>query len=192
MIMGLIQDYSLVFIFFILPIIFVLQPLFLAKITKGKDETNLVSLKRKKRLLYRQIKELEMECVEKGLLREIEKSFILQQIDFSWKKHLQKIAFLRDSIGWRAYGQKDPLTEYKKEAFELFSNLLDKLKLDYVTILMNLKVVTQERQLSSSTKTIDKSDDPKCLLIVKKDQKISRNERCEATGKKFKNCCGGL
>ena len=61
MIMGLIQDYSLVLIFFILPIIFVLQPLFLAKITKSKDETNLVSLKRKKRLLYRQIKELEME-----------------------------------------------------------------------------------------------------------------------------------
>ena len=59
--MGLIQDYSLVFIFFILPIIFVLQPLFLAKITKGKDETDLASLKRKKRLLYRQIKELEME-----------------------------------------------------------------------------------------------------------------------------------
>ena len=59
--MGLIQDYSLVLIFFILPIIFVLQPLFLAKITKSKDETNLVSLKRKKRLLYRQIKELEME-----------------------------------------------------------------------------------------------------------------------------------
>ena len=59
--MGLIQDYSLVLIFFILPIIFVLQPLFLAKITKGKDETDLVSLKRKKRLLYRQIKELEME-----------------------------------------------------------------------------------------------------------------------------------
>ena len=59
--MGLIQDYSLVLIFFILPIIFVLQPLFLAKMTKYKDETNLVSLKRKKRLLYRQIKELEME-----------------------------------------------------------------------------------------------------------------------------------
>ena len=39
---------------------------------------------------------------------------------------------------------------------------------------------------------INKSDDPKCLLIVKKDQKISRNDRCEATGKKFKNCCGGL
>ena len=57
---------------------------------------------------------------------------------------------------------------------------------------MNLKVVTKERQLSSSAKTIDKSDDPKCLLIVKKDQKISRNDRCEATGKKFKNCCGGL
>ena len=48
-----------------------------------------------------------MESIEKGLLREIEKSFILQQIDYSWMEHLQKITFLRESIRWRAYGQKD-------------------------------------------------------------------------------------
>ena len=50
---------------------------------------------------------------------------------------------LRQVIGLRSYGQRDPLVEYKKEAFELFSNLLEKLKLDYVTILMNLKVVLE-------------------------------------------------
>ena len=61
-----------------------------------------------------------MESIEKGLLREIEKSFILQQIDYSWMEHLQKITFLRESIRWRAYGQKDPLTEYKKESFNYF------------------------------------------------------------------------
>ena len=58
---------------------------------------------------------------------------------------------------------------------------------------MNLKVVEQTNPLQTSSgakKNI--SDDPKCLLITKKDEKISRNERCEATGKKFKNCCGAL
>ena len=53
---------------------------------------------------------------------------------------------LRQVIGLRSYGQRDPLVEYKKEAFELFSNLLEKLKLDYVTILINLKVVLESSQ----------------------------------------------
>ena len=53
---------------------------------------------------------------------------------------------LRQVVGLRSYGQRDPLVEYKKEAFDLFSNLLDKLKLDFVTILMNLKVVTEQQE----------------------------------------------
>ena len=68
------------------------------------------------------LKELELECLEPGLLRSLEKAFILQEIDVSWKEHLQKIALLRDSIRWRAYGQKDPLTEYKSEAFNYLIN----------------------------------------------------------------------
>jgi preprotein translocase subunit SecA len=99
---------------------------------------------------------------------------------------------LRQVIGLRSYGQRDPLVEYKKEAFELFSNLLEKLKLDFVTILMNLKVVMESNNESQVSKKIDISDNPKCLLLIKKNQKISRNDRCEATGKKFKNCCGAL
>ena len=99
---------------------------------------------------------------------------------------------LRQVIGLRSYGQRDPLVEYKKEAFELFSNLLEKLKLDYVTILMNLKVVMEQSNEETNSKKINLSDNPKCLLILNKNQKISRNDRCEATGKKFKNCCGAL
>ena len=57
---------------------------------------------------------------------------------------------------------------------------------------MNLKIVEQSKEESNSKKEVIKTDNPKCLLFVKKDQKISRNERCEATGKKFKNCCGAL
>ena len=57
---------------------------------------------------------------------------------------------------------------------------------------MNLKVIEQTKDSNSSNKERKIINNPKCLLIVKKDQKISRNERCDATGKKFKNCCGAL
>ena len=74
------------------------------------------------------LKELELELIEAGLLRELEKSFLLQQIDYAWKEHLQRITFLRDSIKWRAFGQKNPLTEYKKEAFNAYTVMLTKIR----------------------------------------------------------------
>ena len=78
----------------------------------------------------------------------------------------------------------------KKEAFILFENLLGKLKTDLVTMLLNLRIIEKD---DSQTKTSDNiKNDPKCLLVKNKEGKISRNERCEATGKKFKNCCGAL
>ena len=123
----------------------------------------------------------------------IEKRIFLQTIDLNWKSHIQYLEQLRQVIGLRSYGQRDPLTEYKKEAFDLFENLLNKLKLDYITILFNLKVVNQDRVLNDTTRKNEQiANNPKCLLILKKDQKISRNDRCEVTGKKFKNCCGSL
>ena len=82
------------------------------------------------------------------------------------------------------------MIEYKKEAFSLFKTLLIKLKTDFITILLNLVVVEQPQSINSSSKTI--SSNPKCLLLMKKGQKISRNEKCSATGKKFKQCCGAL
>lgn len=124
--------------------------------------------------------------------REIEKRIFLQTIDLNWKSHIQYLEQLRQVIGLRSYGQRDPLIEYKKEAFNLFSNLLEKLKLDYITILMNLKIVTDPSDKKINSKENNSSTNPKCLLLIKKDQKISRNDRCEATGKKFKNCCGAL
>ncbi len=123
---------------------------------------------------------------------EIEKRILLQTIDLNWKSHIQYLEQLRQVIGLRSYGQRDPLVEYKKEAFDLFSNLLEKLKLDYVTILMNLRVMDQSKEQFNKHNEAEILDNPKCLLILKKNQKISRNDRCEATGKKFKNCCGAL
>ena len=120
----------------------------------------------------------------------IEKRIFLQLIDQNWTSHIQYLEQLRTVIGLRSYGQRDPLVEYKKEAFTLFENLLNKLKSDLITILLNLKVITEA---DTSKENIKKtSSNPKCLFIIKKGQKISRNERCAATGKKFKQCCGAL
>ena len=128
----------------------------------------------------------------KNQSKEIEKRILLQSIDMNWKSHIQYLEQLRQVVGLRSYGQRDPLNEYKKEAFDLFSILLEKLKLDYITILMNLKVVVQPKEETNIKKDTRSLNDPRCLLALKKDQKISRNDRCEATGKKFKNCCGAL
>ena len=126
--------------------------------------------------------------------KEIEKRIFLQCIDLNWKSHIQYLEQLRQVIGLRSYGQRDPLIEYKKEAFILFENLLNKLKIDFVTILINLKVIQEQDDEVSTVrkKEIEISNNPKCLLLQKKGEKISRNEKCEATGKKFKNCCGAL
>ena len=118
--------------------------------------------------------------------KEIEKRIFLQSIDLNWKSHIQYLEQLRQVIGLRSYGQRDPLVEYKKEAFELFSNLLEKLKLDYVTILMNLKVVVE----TNSEQEIKQNDVSKQMA---KNKKIGRNEQCFCgSGKKFKHCHGAL
>ena len=123
---------------------------------------------------------------------EIEKRILLQSIDINWKLHIQYLEQLRQVIGLRSYGQRDPLVEYKKEAFVLFENLLIKIKNDLIKILINLTIVEKKNEYENTKKTNNIVNNPKCLLILNKGQKISRNEKCEATGKKYKNCCGRL
>ena len=117
--------------------------------------------------------------------KEIEKRILLQSIDFNWKSHIQYLEQLRQVVGLRSYGQRDPLIEYKKEAFDLFSSLLEKLKFDYITVLMNLKIVEQTK--NDLTENINKKDQSY------KSKKIGRNEPCICnSGKKYKHCCGAL
>ena len=118
--------------------------------------------------------------------KEIEKRIFLQTIDMNWKSHIQYLEQLRQVIGLRSYGQRDPLIEYKKEAFILFENLLNKLKLDLITILMNLKIVLAPKDNKEEVKS--KKIDPKYI-----GKKMSRNEPCFCgSGKKYKRCCGAL
>ena len=119
---------------------------------------------------------------------DIEKKIFLQIIDFSWRSHLQYLEQLRQVIGLRSYGQKDPLSEFKKESFGLFEGLLEKIKIDVVKYLLNLNVViSREKEVENKIRSKIPEN---CLLNLMKNQKIQRNEKCTATGKKFKNCCG--
>ena len=119
---------------------------------------------------------------------DIEKRIFLQIIDFSWRSHLQYLEQLRQVIGLRSYGQKDPLSEFKKEAFSLFEGLLEKIKIDVIKFMLNLNIiVSQEKKVENKTQS---KIPEQCLLKKMRGQKIQRNEKCEATGKKFKNCCG--
>jgi len=119
---------------------------------------------------------------------DIEKKIFLQIVDFAWRSHLQYLEQLRQVVGLRSYGQKDPLSEFKKEAFILFEGLLEKIKTDVIKFLLNLNIViSQEKKMENKTQSKVPEN---CLLKLMKNQKIQRNEKCEATGKKFKNCCG--
>jgi len=133
---------------------------------------------------FQKLREERISLIGEDQSKEIEKRIFLQSIDINWKSHIQYLEQLRQVIGLRSYGQRDPLVEYKKEAFDLFENLLNKLKLDFITILMNLKLVEAPKE---------KNDDKTQKNISLNEKKLSRNDPCFCgSGKKYKRCCGSL
>ena len=121
----------------------------------------------------------------KNYAEQIEKKIFLQLIDQNWKFHIQYLEQLRSVIGLRSYGQRDPLVEYKKEAFSLFENLLKKIKSDLILILFNLRIVEEKPEMKEVERV---KIDPKYI-----GKKMKRNEPCFCgSGKKFKHCCGAL
>ncbi len=131
-------------------------------------------------------KKMRAEILGKSQADMLEKNIFLQVIDNNWKSHIQYLEQLRSVIGLRSYGQRDPLVEYKKEAFYLFKKLLDKLKEDYIKILLNLEVIDSQKE-DSQTNIQNKKK------VEFSNKKIGRNEQCPCgSGKKFKHCYGSL
>ena len=142
---------------------------------------NKENFKKKLQDTYNLKKEDRVKLIGTEENNEIEKKIFLQIIDFSWRSHLQYLEELRQVIGLRSYGQKDPLSEFKKEAFNLFEGLLDKIKNDVFKFLLNLSVVVSEKE--------NKAEE----IPSKQSQKIGRNEKCSCgSGKKYKHCCGSI
>ena len=114
---------------------------FFINFAKSTQKDQYLSFLRQQINITYDLKEIELECIEPGLVRELEKLFILQQIDSAWSGHLQKMSFLQDSIRWIAYGQKNPLTEYKKEAFNYFNIMLAQIRHRVVYFVFRSKII---------------------------------------------------
>ena len=117
------------------------------------------------------------------IFRQAEKTLLLQVLDQGWKDHLLVLDQLRQSIGLRAYAQKDPLNEYKKESFELFEGMLDKLRKTITSVLSHIEIQIEQAMEQENSNVIRHSDSNK---------KIQRNAICPLcdSGKKYKHCCG--
>jgi preprotein translocase subunit SecA len=107
----------------------------------GKERLKYVSFLQQQIEIKYSLQDLEMEASGPELLNDIEKAFTLQEIDNAWAEHLQKISFLKESIKWVAYGQKDPVTEYKKEAFNYFNIMLTRIRHRVVYGILRLEIL---------------------------------------------------
>jgi preprotein translocase subunit SecA len=139
------------------------------------------------------------------MLRYLEKVIMLQSIDYHWKDHLLAIDQLKEGIGLRGYGQKDPLIEYQKEAYQMFLEMLDRIKKDTVEKLFTIQIakeqemkeVKMERKqtfIMSRGETAPggggKTEDGKGVTVRRDGKKVGRNDPCPCgSGKKYKRCC---
>ena len=136
--------------------------------------------------LYNLKKDQRIKMIGKKENNNIEKKIFLQIIDFAWRSHLQYLEQLRQVIGLRSYGQKDPLSEFKKEAFMLFEVLLEKIKTDLIKFILNLNIVISEDKNDGINNEVQKTLKPET-------SKIGRNDKCPCkSGKKYKHCCGSI
>ena len=134
-----------------------------------------------------------------NIARAVERDIMLQVVDNRWIDHLHNIDILRDGIGLRAYGQKDPLIEYKKEAYDVFNNMMYDIQAEFVKHLFRTKFGVQivqreevETNLSRAAEEFDSSEEKEDVEVkpIVKGDKIGRNDPCPCgSGKKYKNCC---
>ncbi|HBQ21576.1 MAG: preprotein translocase subunit SecA [Deltaproteobacteria bacterium GWA2_38_16] len=134
-------------------------------------------------------------------MRHVERILLLETIDFYWKDHLLGIDHMREGINLRAYAQKDPILEYKKEAFQMFKGMMFQIKATSLSKIFRAQGLTQEEVLEIRQKQAqelafihgnlgrDKAEAPKPVTRVQ--EKVGRNDPCPCgSGKKYKKCCG--
>ena len=185
-----------------------------------KNDDELDSEKISERLISQAQKEYDekFKDVEKPLLHQYERAVMLQSIDSHWREHLASLDYLRQGIHLRGYAQKQPKQEYKREAFELFSGMLDGIKREVTQVLVNVRVESQaavaaaekaaeeaaarvaqivqyhhadyEEALAAADKTAEEQG---AAPFVREAAKIGRNDPCWCgSGKKYKQCHGKL
>ncbi|MCG8615972.1 MAG: preprotein translocase subunit SecA [Desulfobacterales bacterium] len=129
-------------------------------------------------------------------MRQLERFIILQTVDTRWKEHLLSMDHLKEGIGLRGYAQQDPLRIYKKEGFEMFQGLMERIKEEVVDILFKIQIaspsqVEEMKAREQQDLTFSHSDEPTAQKPVKRSsKKVQRNDPCPCgSGKKYKKCC---
>ena len=130
-------------------------------------------------------------------LRELERIVLLKIMDSKWMEHLRAMDDLKEGIGLRVYGQRDPLMEYKFEAYEMFQAMMEEMQEDVVQLLFRVRLVTEEermRQDRLSRATTNRNGDGsmgQAHIAQRRVEKVGRNDPCPCgSGKKYKQCCG--
>ena len=153
--------------------------------------------------------ENKMAILPADMRNNLEKSLLIQTIDQSWKEHLQTLDFMKTAIGLRAYGQKNPLNEYKRESFILFENLLSRVRERITQLMGHMQFQIAERQpqemqeshpnpeqaTAENVANAEKEDEaePQTPKFEMTGGKIPRNAPCPCgSGKKYKHCCGAI
>jgi preprotein translocase subunit SecA len=152
------------------------------------------------------------EMLGEELLVRLEKEITLMIVDRHWKEHLAAMDYLRQGIGLRGYAQKNPVQEYKRESFEMFTAMLDSINYEVVQALTRVQIRSEEQvealeqrhqpdqqikmehaSASNPLAAGQAQDDGQPQPFVRKERKIGRNEPCYCgSGKKFKQCHGKL
>ncbi|WP_457571753.1 preprotein translocase subunit SecA [Desulfovulcanus sp.] len=129
--------------------------------------------------------------------QEVLRFFLLESLDRNWKDHLLNMDHLKEGIGLRGYGQKDPKQEYKREGFELFQDMLFRIKENTLRALCHLRIETKveedefKHREQEELQYVGGDDQPKKKPVKRKSPKIGRNDPCPCgSGKKYKKCCG--
>jgi preprotein translocase subunit SecA len=128
--------------------------------------------------------------------REFERMVVLQVVDNLWKEHLLAMDHLKEGIGLRGYGQQNPLIVYKREGFDMFSEMIERVKEETVRFLFRVQIAKPEEIAAKEKAKQDKityshGDDSTSTTVRRKQKKIGRNQPCPCgSGKKYKKCCG--
>ncbi|MBQ0027783.1 MAG: preprotein translocase subunit SecA [Lachnospiraceae bacterium] len=171
----------------LLPII-PLEPVTLERVTK-QNKGGLKQQLKEEAVKFYEAKEAEFPQTE--MIRELERVVLLKTIDRKWMDHIDDMDQLRQGIGLQAYGQRDPLVEYKMSGFEMFDSMTDAIREDTVKILCHVRVEEKvEREQVAKVTGTNKDDSVAKAPVKRAANKIYPNDPCPCgSGKKYKQCC---
>ena len=133
----------------------------------------------------------EAEFPEKEQIREIERVVLLKATDSRWMNHIDDMDQLRQGIGLQAFGQRDPVIEYRMQGYDMFNEMTESIREETVRMLMHVRIEEKVEREQVAKVTGTNRDDSANAPITRKSEKIGRNDPCPCgSGKKYKHCCG--